>query len=1128
MAVDVGSAVGYLDLDISGFLAGLKSAQSEADSATRNMATTIGNNIQGVGKSLTTAGKTLTATVTTPVVGLGTAIVKTSADFESSMSKVSAISGATGSDLDTLKDKAREMGAKTKFSATESAEAFQYMAMAGWKTQDMIDGIDGIMNLAAADGLDLATTSDIVTDALTAFGLSASDSAHFADVLAKASSSANTNVTMLGESFKYAAPVAGALGYSAEDTAIALGLMANSGIKASQGGTALRTMLTNLAKPTDDIAAAMDYLGISLENSDGSMKSLMEVMRNLRSSFGQCKMPMDEFQKQLDDINTAYESGEMTEKQYNDALADLTEKAYGAEGALKAKYAATIAGKEGMSGLLAIVGAADSDFDGLADSIYNADGAAEQMANTMLGNLSGQITILMSSLQELALQFGEIVLPYVKKFVDKIQELVTKFQELSPEQKDQIVKWAALAAAVGPVLLVVGKLLTSVGSIVTTFGKIPGAIGKAKSGFAALTTGVKNLHEGFVLAKAGFPALGGEASKLGAALGGVTAPMVAIVAAIAVLIGAFATLWKTNEGFRNKMAGIWNGIKETVSGFCDGIVERINALGFDFENITEVLKSIWFGFCDLLAPVFEGAFQSIANIIESVLGVITGILDVFIGLFTGNWEQMWTGVKEVFGSIWDGMVSLFENFVNTLTGILDAVCGWFGTTWEETWSSIKQFFVDTWNGIVDFFAGIVDWIVTGVSNFVTSVVTFFQELPSNIVNFITEAYNAVVEWVTNMVSKAIELGSNFLNSVVVFFEQLPYNIGYVIGSVLGSIVKWVTDMVAKAKELGQKFIEAVVSFFQQLPGKVSTFVTNTFNNVKTWAANMIAKAKEMATNFLNSIVSFFKQLPGKVLGFITTTLNNVKTWGTNMVNTAKSAATNFLNNVSNTIKQLPGKVAGYMKQIISNVTQWARDMGTKAREGAQNMFNNVKNGLANLPSTVLSIGKDIVQGLWNGISDAAGWLYDKVKSFASGILDGIKGALGINSPSRVMRDQVGKWLPPGIGEGFEAALPDTMKNIKEQFNASIDKLRGKLHTLQVKGAKFVGGVDFDPGDFYGDSGEGFDYETMAWYLAEVLKKAPIQVPVNVEMKDGDVYMDKERVGRKVAPVVSRVVAQGTT
>lgn len=970
MAVDVGSAVGYLDLDISGFLAGLRSAQSEADSATRNMATTIGNNIQGVGKSLTTAGKTLTKTVTTPVLGLGTAAVKVTSDFESAMSKVSAISGATGGDLDALNKKAQEMGAKTKFSATESAEAFTYMAMAGWKTEDMLSGIDGIMSLAAADGLDLATTSDIVTDALTAFGLSASDSGHFADVLAKASSNANTNVSMLGESFKYAAPVAGALGYSAEDTAIALGLMANAGIKGSQGGTALRGSLTRLIKPTDDAAALMEQYGLSMTNADGSMKSLGEVMNMLR-----------------------------------DKLGGLTE-------AEQAQVAAQIFGQEAMSGMLAIINASDSDYAKLTDAIYDADGAAQQMADTMLDNLSGQLTLLKSALEGLAIQFGEILMPYIKQFVTWLQNLTQKLQELTPEQKEQIVKWAAIAAAIGPVLMVLGKLTSRVGSIITTFGKIPGALAKAKSAF----------------------------TKVSAAIGGISAPVVAVVAVIGVLIAAFANLWKTNEEFRNKMTAIWDGIKSKFESFAQGIVDRLNALGFDFENFGEVVKAIWDGFCSSLAPIFEGVFNQVSVILGSVLDALTGIFDVFIGIFTGNWDQAWQGVKEIFGAVWDSIKGTFESWAIAFKGIADTVLGWFGTTWDETWTNIKQFFVDIWNGITSFFSNVINSIKMAVSNFITTIINFFAQLPTNIANFITNAYNSVV----------------------------------------------------------------------------------------TWASNMIAKAKEMATNFLNSIVSFFQQLPGKVLGFITTTLNNVKTWGTNMVNTAKSAATNFLNNVSNTIKQLPGKVAGYMKQIISNVTQWARDMGTKAREGARNMFNNVKNGLANLPRTVLGIGKNIVQGLWNGISGAAGWLYNKVKSFASGILSGIKSALGINSPSRVMRDQVGKWLPPGIGEGFEAALPDTMKNIKEQFNANIDKLRGKLHTLQVKGAKFVGGVDFDPGDFYGNGGEGFDYETMAWYLAEVLKKAPIQVPVNVEMKDGDVYMDKERVGRKVAPVVSRVVAQGTT
>lgn len=223
--------------------------------------------------------------VSTAMTAMAGYSIKVGSDFEAGMSKVSAISGATGSDLEALSDKAKEMGASTKFSATEAASAFEYMAMAGWKTEDMLSGIEGIMNLAAASGEDLATTSDIVTDALTGFGLTAADSAHFADVLAAASSNANTNVSMMGETFKYVAPVAGALGFSAEDTAVAIGLMANSGIKAGQAGTALRAMLSRLTKPTDEVQDAMDRLGVSITNSDGSMKSLNEVMADLREGF---------------------------------------------------------------------------------------------------------------------------------------------------------------------------------------------------------------------------------------------------------------------------------------------------------------------------------------------------------------------------------------------------------------------------------------------------------------------------------------------------------------------------------------------------------------------------------------------------------------------------------------------------------------------------------------------------------------------------------------------------------------------------------------------------------------------------------------------------------------------------
>lgn len=1003
MAVDVGSAVGYLDLDISGFLAGLRSAQSEADTASKNIATKIGNNLSSAGKSLTSAGSTLTKSVTVPIVGAGTAVVKLSSDFESAMSKVSAISGATGSDLDALNQKAQEMGAKTKFSATESAEAFTYMAMAGWKTEDMLQGIDGIMALAAADGLDLATTSDIVTDALTAFGLSASDSGHFADVLAKAASNANTNVTLLGESFKYAAPVAGALGYSAEDTAIALGLMANAGIKGSQGGTALRSSLSRLIKPTDDAAVLMEKYGLSMTNADGSMKSLGQVMDMLRNNMG-----------------------------------DLTE-------AEQAQAAATLFGQEAMSGMLSIINASDADYEKLTSAIYDADGAAQEMADTMLDNLGGQLTLLKSALEGLAIQFGEILLPYIKQFVTWLQNLTQKLQNLTPEQKEQIVKWAAVAASIGPVLLVVGKLVTGIGGLITTLGKIPGAVSSISGGMTKLVTGFKNIGEGITLAKAGFPGMAAQASKLGAAIGGITAPVAAVIAIIAALVAAFATLWKTNEEFRNKMTSIWNEIKETVGGFCDGIVERINSLGFDFQNITEVLWSIWKGFCDLLAPVFTGVFQYIADTIGVVLDVILGIFDVFISIFKGDWEGAWEAVKGIFLSVWNYIKDWFTNILNTIGGVLDAVCGWFGTTWENTWNSIKQFFIDIWNGIVNFFSNVISSIKMAVSNFITTIVNFFAQLPTNIANFITNAYNSVVTWVSNMIAKAREMGQNFLNAVVEFFTNLPYKVGYFIGNTLTNVVLWASNMVTKAREMGTNFLNNVVAFFTQLPGKVLQFITSALNNVQTWATNMANKAREMGTNFINNVVSFFTQLPGKIQQFLSSALTNVQNWATNIANKAREAATNFLNNVVNTITQLPGKIKLYLDSAITNLTTWVTQMGQKGKEAINSLITNVTSAASGIASKVMSIGSDIVSGVWQGIKNAKDTFVSNVKSFFSGIVDGVKDALGIGSPSKVFRDEVGRWLPPGVAQGFEAALPAAMKTMQKD----LDKGIGGLETDDV-------------------------------------------------------------------------------
>ncbi len=300
----------------------------------------VGGNIENAGKKL--------LPVTATVTALGTASVKTAADFESSMSKVAAVSGATGSDLEALSKKAREMGSKTKFSASEAAEAMNYMAMAGWKTEDMLSGIEGVMNLAAASGEDLATTSDIVTDALTAFGLSAQDSGHFADVLAAASSNANTNVSMMGETFKYAAPVAGALGFSVEDTAEAIGLMANAGIKGSQAGTSLRTIMTNLSGDVKICGQNIGEVTIATTNADGSMRDLSDILADCRVAFS-----------------------ELSESE-------------------QAAAAEALVGKNAMSGFLALMNASEGDIDKLSGAIDNCNGAAQNMADIMNDNLEGQ------------------------------------------------------------------------------------------------------------------------------------------------------------------------------------------------------------------------------------------------------------------------------------------------------------------------------------------------------------------------------------------------------------------------------------------------------------------------------------------------------------------------------------------------------------------------------------------------------------------------------------------------------------------------------------------------------------------------------------------------------------------
>lgn len=658
MSTVIGAMEAYLKLNIDDFEQNLSAARKQVESVSAGF-----DVMTSVGDKMTSVGTKLTLGLTAPVIGLGAACVKTTADFDTTMSKVSAISGATGEDLDALRSKAKEMGEQTKFSASEAGQAFTYMAMAGWDTQQMLDGISGIMNLAAADGLDLATVSDIVTDALTAFGLKASDAGHFADVLAKASSSANTNVSMLGESFKYVAPIAGSMGYSVEDVAVALGLMANSGIKAGQAGTAMRAALTRMAKPTKDAAALMEQYGISLSNSDGSMKSLGEVMTMLRTNMG-----------------------------------NLTE-------AEQIQAATMIFGQEAMSGMLAIINSSDEDFNKLTESIGNAAGTAQEMADTMNDNLSGQLTLLKSQLESLALSFGEMIIPVLRDVVSGLQKVVDWLNSLDEGQRKAIITTALVVAAIGPVIAIIGKVISIV-------GKVGSVISSLKAMLTALNTSL---------------------AATGASLGAILGPILAVVAAVTLVVAAIKHLWETNEGFRNSVMAIWESLTAKFKEFGDRITDALNALGFNFENFGEAVKWIWDNICNHIGGIVVPVFNSIATAIELVLDLIIGIFDIFAGVFTGDWERVWNGIKSIFGGIWDAIVGLLGSAVNAIKN-----------TMSNTFNAAK-------NAVINAFNAMKNGVSTAIAN---------------VKNTIVNGINSAVNWLKGLASKAFTWGKDMIDGFV--------------------------------------------------------------------------------------------------------------------------------------------------------------------------------------------------------------------------------------------------------------------------------------------------------------------------------------------------------------------------
>nr|DAM77451.1 MAG TPA: minor tail protein [Caudoviricetes sp.] len=603
-----------------------------------------GKSIKSAGDTIANAGSAMTKSVTVPIAGVGIAAVKTAADYESAMSNVQAITGATGDDFKKLTQLGKDLGASTAWSAQECAEAMQYTGMAGWTAKENIDGLKGILDLASASGTDLARTSDIMTDAISAFGYKASDSAKFADVMTKACTSANVSVDTLGESYKYCGAICGTMGYSIDEITTSLAVMGNMGIKSSQAGTTLKNAISNMAAPTKNMKAAMDDLGISIVNQDGSMKSWGDVIKNLQGSF----------------------KG-LTQDQ-------------------QAAYAKQLFGKESMAGMLAIINTSTSDYNALADSIKNSGGAANDAAQTQLNNLNGQLTLLKSALEGAAITIGDKLLPYIKNAVGWVQKATDWFNGLSDAQVSMIMKFAGIAAAIGPALLIFGKLVSTVGKVYSTFGMVTGAIAKA----------------------------GGVIGLITSPAGIVIAVLAGVAAAAFLIIKNWDKVKPVVMKVKDAFVGVMPTIKQAITNGISAIMPIITTLISTFKEVLP--KAI---------NVAKSVIAAIAPVIKTVVNTISTIAPIIAKTFVSVAQKLTPVVKTI--------ANVVKAAIPVIGKLFGAAFTFVGKTITKVMPAIKK--IATTIGSVLVFA------VKKVSPIVKKMATVFSLVFSKVISVVSKAVN---------------------------------------------------------------------------------------------------------------------------------------------------------------------------------------------------------------------------------------------------------------------------------------------------------------------------------------------------------------------------------------------------
>lgn len=1069
-----------------------------------------------VGATVSKIGGTLTKGITLPLGLMAVAAAKTSMDFNAQMSRVQAISGATGKQMGAMKKQAIDLGAKTAFSAKQAAEGMENLASAGMNSTQIMKAMPGVLNLAAVSGGDVAKAAENMSTALNAFGLSAGKSSHVADVFAKAAAKTNAEASDMGEALKYVAPQAHAAGLSLEETSAAIGLLSDNGLKGSTAGTTLAQALMRVQKPSAEAQKAMSKLGFSAYDSSGKMKPLAKQVSELK---GKMKG--------------------MTDEQ-------------------KANTLATIYGMEGGRAMNVLLGEQDGKLAKLTKSLKNSKGSAADMAKIMQDNAKSAVEQLGGAFESAAIVIGDKMAPTIKSVANTIAALVGKFNDASPAVQNFVLAMLGIAAAVGPLMMLAGKIMTltaefatlaqAAGGLKPLMSGIGKVMSKAFAG-AALFAGIMLIVKGFKDLYNTSSTFRNIVNSVASAVGGVLSATFKVAgAAVKIAVQAFNSLNKSTGGMMGPILEIIAGVLMVVkamrslgvaSSIASGamkvfgllsnpwillavaIAAAVAGLVYFFtqtktgqkiwSNFVNTIKNLWSGTVDFFTNIWNSITTGASNVWNSVQGTwsaavstIKSVWSSITSFFSGLWasitgtasvvwqgfttlfapiisavQNLWNALGIFFSNLWTGIVTVAQTIWSTLTTVFTTVM----TAIEAVWQPISTFFLTLWQGIITIATTIWNTLTTVFVTVITAIQTvwapigaFFSTLWTGIVAVAQTIWQTLVTVVTTIwtaIQTAIQTAMTTISTVITAIGAAIQSTWSAFWNGIQIIVAGVWNAI---KTMVQASIQAVADIINAVASAIEGDWQGAWNNIKAAVTTVWNAIKSVVTTGINAVKSV-----------ITSVLNAIKSVFTSVWNAIKSVVTSVISGIRSSVSSGMSAIRSVVSSIMSGIKSVFTSGWNAVKSIASNGIRGAATAVKSVASNMVSAGRDFVMGFVRGISGAIKNAVDAAANMAKSAVNAAKSFLHIKSPSRIMRNEVGKYVALGMAVGIQ-------KNTGAVIDASEAMAK----------AAVVDTDQFQLTDTFGSVNSNLNNGTLAGAMEHELNVAnnwTVEVPVNLDGKE---------------------------